>query len=71
MLSSISQNRCCEVMHAVVQVSSMSEEGDRHTVRRDEVLVPLHSDPTSRALLEDLHVVHLADLSYIIFDLLP
>lgn len=36
-----------------------------------EILTTLHSHPPSRALLENLHMVHFADLSNIIFDLLP
>lgn len=68
----VSRHRCCEILHAFVQRTDKSQEdGCNFTKRGVEVLTPLDSDPTSRALLEDFHVVYLADLANIVLDLLP
>lgn len=41
------------------------------TERRVEVVASLDPHPPRRAFLEDFHMVYVADLSYIVLDLLP
>lgn len=53
------------------RIGRRKEEGGHRTERRIEIVAALDPDPTRGALLEDFHMVHVADLSHIVFDLLP
>lgn len=65
------------MMHTVLQRTCHSEGKKRprelscHTVCLVKIIAPLDPNPSRSTFLEYFHVVHVADLSHIVFHLLP
>lgn len=68
------RTRQCPVHHLAKRPIFYRQEGRKRYHRTEgciEIVAPLDLDPARRALLEDFHVVYIADLSHIVFNLLP